>query len=150
MLPDQIAEYWFWRRHAVYPILPKPSRQHVHPSEVPENSSHRWIELWQPGGQMAKLAYWSNSRTPREDPRVQDIYWRQGGMCPLCWHLLDPKTMHLDHDIPLSQGGANGLWNFQWTCAVCNLSKGSKTTEEFFESQRTGNISQMRLNVSFS
>ena len=113
--------------------LPASSRVRKKPNEVPENDKHRWMELYIPGGDMVRLVYWANSRCPREDPRVIQMFFRQGALCPLCCRLLDTDSMHLDHDIPLSKGGTAGLWNFQWCCASCNLKKGSSSTEEYFE-----------------
>lgn len=38
---------------------------------------------------------------------------------------------HLDHIVPLSRGGTHTPDNVAWACAPCNLSKGSKTLEEY-------------------
>jgi 5-methylcytosine-specific restriction endonuclease McrA len=35
--------------------------------------------------------------------------------------------MHIDHVIPLAEGGTNALSNLQLLCAKCNLAKGKKT-----------------------
>lgn len=142
MQPHRIEQ--LWRYHSGRPI-PLSSQKQKHREEIPDSDIHRWMEMWQPGGKLVRLVYYSNTRTPKTDPRVEDLYWRQGGMCPICWHLLDVRSMHLDHDIPLSRGGVAGLWNFQWLCRKCNLSKGKKTTEEFIESFRTEDENQMKM-----
>ena len=36
-------------------------------------------------------------------------------------------VMHIDHVIPLAEGGTNALSNLQLLCAKCNLAKGKKT-----------------------
>ena len=49
--------------------------------------------------------------------------------CSICKKDLDWKTkgaVHLDHIKPLSKGGKHSITNVQWTCSICNLSKGSK------------------------
>ena len=38
---------------------------------------------------------------------------------------------HIDHKIPLSRGGSNDISNIVFACAKCNLSKSTKTAEEF-------------------
>ena len=38
---------------------------------------------------------------------------------------------HIDHILPLSRGGENVDDNAQLLCPYCNLSKGSKTMEEW-------------------
>lgn len=47
-----------------------------------------------------------------------------------------PRRSNLDHAIPKSRGGNNGLGNAQNTCQTCNLRKGAKTTREFLNGGR--------------
>ena len=61
------------------------------------------------------------------------LYKRQGGKCAICRkHLqIDDYTsindyMTLDHILPVSRGGCNGLKNLQGLCKACNLAKGNK------------------------
>lgn len=54
----------------------------------------------------------------------------QDGKCFWCGVDLD-GNFHVDHVIPLSRGGSNGPENIAMTCPSCNLSKGSKTPDEF-------------------
>ena len=60
----------------------------------------------------------------REQRRIQN------GICFYCKgpYLL---TGHVDHKTPLVRGGANSASNVVIACAKCNLSKGTKTAEEF-------------------
>ncbi len=44
-----------------------------------------------------------------------------------------PTQSTIDHAIPKSRGGNNTLANAQNTCRNCNLTKGTKTTEEFLK-----------------
>ena len=55
------------------------------------------------------------------------------GYCALCGETLDydlkypdPMSKSLDHDIPLSLGGAHSKENLQWTHLSCNISKGAR------------------------
>src|SRR5712672_2699521 len=41
------------------------------------------------------------------------------------------KQLQGDHVVPLSRGGSNALVNIATPCRPCNLSKGSKTAEEW-------------------
>jgi len=41
------------------------------------------------------------------------------------------KQLEGDHVVPLSRGGSNALVNLATACRPCNLSKGSKTVEEW-------------------
>ena len=41
------------------------------------------------------------------------------------------RTMHIDHVIPISHGGANHPDNLVTACETCNLSKHSKTPEQW-------------------
>jgi 5-methylcytosine-specific restriction endonuclease McrA len=56
-------------------------------------------------------------------------YW--GWACYLCRKPLTTKTMHIEHRIPLSRGGADWLANVAPACAPCNLAKRTKTEAEF-------------------
>ena len=55
------------------------------------------------------------------------------GWCALCGGAMDydlkypdPMSKSLDHDTPLSLGGAHSKENLQWTHLACNLSKGAR------------------------
>lgn len=47
--------------------------------------------------------------------------------CAACWG----PAEHLDHIIPLSRGGCDGVHNFQWLCADCNRSKSARLMHEW-------------------
>lgn len=64
-----------------------------------------------------------------------DAYQRfllQLGLCYYCQQPLDNATFHMDHMIAFSQGGMNQPENICFTCPTCNLSKHTKTPDEFF------------------
>jgi len=54
---------------------------------------------------------------------------KQNHKCHHCEKLLDyntPRAVHLDHLLPLSKGGQHTISNVRWSCAYCNISKGTK------------------------
>ena len=53
---------------------------------------------------------------------------RDGYACTYCGA---DKQLEGDHVVPLSRGGSNTLVNLATACRPCNLSKGSKTAEEW-------------------
>jgi 5-methylcytosine-specific restriction endonuclease McrA len=62
------------------------------------------------------------------------LFEAQEGFCFYCGELLYAsfdKDIHIEHKIPLSRGGSNNIENIVLSCAPCNLSKGTKTHEEF-------------------
>jgi len=60
---------------------------------------------------------------------LRELYEEQNGNCYLCGcdlTQLKKRNVHMDHIIPLTKGGKHILENVAWSCASCNLSKGSK------------------------
>jgi 5-methylcytosine-specific restriction endonuclease McrA len=57
------------------------------------------------------------------------IFEAQGGACAYCAKPV--VEYHVDHMTPLSRGGSNEASNLAITCPNCNLSKGTKTSDEF-------------------
>ncbi len=58
------------------------------------------------------------------------IYFRDRGRCQICMkdvsgQVYQFNTYHLDHIIPLADGGTNDPTNFQLLCKECNLTKGT-------------------------
>jgi hypothetical protein len=61
---------------------------------------------------------------------IKNLYATQGGRCYYC--SVEIKSgYHIEHMIPLSRGGRNDVSNICLACAPCNLSKHTKTAEEF-------------------
>lgn len=66
-----------------------------------------------------KLAYEGPNYTPVD---VAALLVDQHDLCAYCGMTLNGKY-HVDHVVPLSQGGSNGPDNIALACAPCNLSK---------------------------
>jgi 5-methylcytosine-specific restriction endonuclease McrA len=75
------------------------------------------------------------------DYTIDELYGQfeqQEGFCFYCGELLYSSfdnVIHVDHKIPVSRGGSNTIENIVISCASCNLKKGTKTPEEFLQSQ---------------
>lgn len=59
------------------------------------------------------------------------------GVTMVFGHNDSPRSAHLEHKTPLSRGGTHSEDNCVLACRSCNLSKGTKTAEEFASVQRT-------------
>lgn len=57
----------------------------------------------------------------------------QNYRCALSGVLITPKTAHLDHIVPLSEGGDNSIANLQWLHEDVNTAKGTMTQQQFVE-----------------
>ncbi len=68
------------------------------------------------------------SHTPEE---VASMHADQGGLCAYCEVELG-GDFHVDHMTPIIRGGRNSWENLAVVCPTCNLSKRTKTAEEFF------------------
>ena len=58
------------------------------------------------------------------------LHREQGGLCMYCRVKLS-KPSHIDHKIPVNQGGNNDRENLQLLCAGCNLRKSDRNDAEF-------------------
>lgn len=56
-----------------------------------------------------------------------------GADCQQCHCKLTLQATHIDHVIPLAQGGMHTLWNLQPLCSSCNLSKQDKVPADEIE-----------------
>ena len=59
------------------------------------------------------------------------VFARDGYRCVYCGS--EDQPLHCDHVIPFSRGGQSTLENLVAACAPCNISKGSKTPEEWLQ-----------------
>lgn len=74
----------------------------------------------------------SNRRT-FTDYEKKTIYAKYNGCCALCGKPVKFKELTIDHKVPLSKGGSNGMENLQLTCKGCNSTKSDLTEIEFME-----------------
>jgi len=56
-----------------------------------------------------------------------DIFSRDGFTCKYCGRQSDVVPLHVDHVLPVCQGGTNDPENLITSCEECNLGKGGKT-----------------------
>lgn len=61
---------------------------------------------------------------------IESLLGKQRFLCAACGKDISARY-HVDHIIPLSRGGGNGVENLQVLCPECNLSKGTKTMDEW-------------------
>ena len=69
-----------------------------------------------------------------------ELVARDGDWCAWCRSgplVAAGRTYHVDHDTPLSRGGADHLDNWRLTCPPCNTAKGTLTGAEFLAHRRT-------------
>lgn len=77
------------------------------------------------------IRLFDGQRLPNEDWQIirSIVMERDGHVCTYCG---SKKRLEGDHIVPLSRGGSNALTNIATACRPCNLSKGSKTLEEWY------------------
>ena len=65
---------------------------------------------------------------------------RQAGLCPLCGKVLPPvrRDIHVDHILPVSQGGSSRPRNLQAVHASCNLRKSRSPRDDPMASVKAG------------
>lgn len=68
------------------------------------------------------------------------VYRKTEGHCYLCGEFVDFDSFEVEHRIPMSKGGTNGLDNLYCACHCCNSIKQDIYPEEFM-----GKISQIFL-----
>lgn len=81
------------------------------------------------------LARWVKKKGATIGSKVEYavVYERAGGSCYLCGLTVERGTGHLDHVIPVIDGGEHSYRNVQLTHAKCNNSKGVKSLNEYLE-----------------
>jgi len=76
-----------------------------------------------------------------------NVYERDNFKCCACGHGREEGVkLHVDHIIPVSQGGLTEMGNLQVLCATCNLGKGNRSVRKIGERKSDqGNNSPERL-----
>lgn len=67
---------------------------------------------------------------------VKRLLEKQRFKCVYCGGDISGGLHTIEHVIPLSRGGSNGLENIALACRSCNARKGDKLVTEFFETRR--------------
>lgn len=62
-----------------------------------------------------------------------EIYRKTEGHCYLCGEFVDFDSFEVEHHIPISKGGTNGLDNLYCSCVTCNAIKRDIYPKEFME-----------------
>ena len=81
----------------------------------------------------------SRRRAQQSATQVENItatllteYWEEQGIVPdRCYYCKDGPYEHLEHCVPLVRGGKHIKENLVPSCAKCNLTKGTKTLDEW-------------------
>lgn len=62
------------------------------------------------------------------------LYFKDEGLCGVCAEPVllsdkypNPRSLSIDHIVPLSKGGSHALYNLQITHWICNVNKGDST-----------------------
>lgn len=73
----------------------------------------------------------SRTKSPREPIPARtrfEVFKRDGFRCQFCGRAqADGVKLHVDHIVPVSEGGTNEIENLQTLCEECNLGKGSES-----------------------
>lgn len=68
--------------------------------------------------------------TLRKSPPRKAVLARDGIQCRYCGRKTTKDSRHIDHVVPVAQGGETSLENMAVCCRACNYRKGQKTLEE--------------------
>ena len=65
--------------------------------------------------------------------QIKNLLKNQKERCPVCQSNIK-DNFHIDHIIPLSKNGSNGIENIQLLCKQCNLKKSNRDSLDFMQS----------------
>jgi hypothetical protein len=116
--PDRDQWQKFMYRDANRESIREKGRAYAIAHRAEHNASHR--------KRMANLEQNGGTLTARD---IQNQHDQQKGKCYWCHKKLE--KYHVDHVIPIIRGGSNDPSNIVIACPFCNISKGSKTVEEW-------------------
>lgn len=85
----------------------------------------------------AQAKYWSKNREhvrrreaisdKKRDFVLGEVSSSFAAVCSYCGNRLSRESIHVDHFVPMKQGGTDDLENLVPACGSCNSSKGSKS-----------------------
>lgn len=81
---------------------------------------------WHKFGNGKKIGKKSNGRNPISKSLRHEVFKRDNYACVECGVTKEERTLHIDHKLPVSQGGTDELDNLQTLCEKCNLSKSNR------------------------
>lgn len=89
---------------------------------------------------------WHGSRWIRPSTRLA-IYDRDMWKCVYCQMSLEdlPKSITLDHFIPVTKGGTNHHTNLVTSCRLCNYQKSHKTIRQWLKWLRNKGIETTKI-----
>lgn len=68
----------------------------------------------------------NKARTPFTKSIRHEVFKRDNYKCVECGATKENTVLHIDHIIPVSQGGTDELDNLQTLCETCNLAKSNR------------------------
>lgn len=81
---------------------------------------------------IARLAKADGTHTGADRLSLYILQEKRCAYCGIALYIDMKRDTHIDHVIPLSKGGSNGVENLVLTCMFCNQSKGDKTLSEWY------------------
>lgn len=77
-------------------------------------------------GSFNKKSIGNKKRDPIESRLRHEVFKRDNYKCKECGKTKKNTTLHVDHILPVVQGGTDELDNLQTLCQACNLAKSNK------------------------
>lgn len=84
---------------------------------------------------------WRSSGPGRKPlpPRIRyEVLERDGYTCQYCGAKAPNVSLHVDHIVPVSEGGTDEMSNLVTACECCNLGKSSLPTSRFTGGEKNG------------
>lgn len=93
------------------------------------DSKKKPVRAWRSGG---------TGRKPLP-PRIRyEVLERDGYACQYCGAKAPAVTLHVDHIVPVADGGTDDLSNLVTACEYCNLGKSDLPTSRFIGGEGNG------------
>lgn len=112
----QTIEHWGKIERRYWWVCVKCTEQHLANQRKTHSRRRRALLFSAPGSHTAEdiLILWEKSK--------HRCYW--------CGKRIKDGKYHVDHVMPLSKGGSDGIENLVIACPTCNMSKGTKLPQE--------------------